>query len=112
MTSVENIDGSAFGIGSRLRIRQPKLKTLVWRVSEFQQGRMFSWEARSPGLCIVSSHEVDASNRGSIVKLRVMQTGLLAPVVSLLFGDLSRRYVNMEAAGLKRRCESLVYPQT
>ena len=39
MISVQRLDSAPFGIGSRVRIRQPKLKTMVWRVSEYEQGR-------------------------------------------------------------------------
>src|SRR5262245_16896058 len=65
ITEVERLDQSPLGIGSRVCIRQPRLKTMVWRVSEFNQGRFFTWETRSPGLFIVARHEVKASWRGS-----------------------------------------------
>jgi hypothetical protein len=39
------------------------------------------------------------------VRLTLDQSGLLAPVVGAFFGRLTRRYVDMEADGLKRRCE-------
>jgi uncharacterized membrane protein len=106
ITAVERLDRSAFGIGSRVRIRQPRLKTMVWRVSQFNQGRLFTWEARSPGIFIVAQHEVKPSARGSILVLTMKQTGWMAPLVTLFFGNLTRRYVNMEAQCLKRRCES------
>src|SRR5262249_20686190 len=54
VTEVERLDRSASGIGSRVRIRQPRLKAMVWRVSEFNQGRFFTSETRSPGLFIVA----------------------------------------------------------
>ena len=40
------------------------------------------------------------------VTLTLDQEGFLAPVVWRLTGSRSRRYVQMEADGLKRRCES------
>src|SRR5262249_25042760 len=46
-TSIERLDQAAFGPGSRVRIRQPKLKAVVWRVTEFRQDRLFTWEAQS-----------------------------------------------------------------
>src|SRR5215471_6375504 len=35
VTAIERLDQSAFGMDSRVRIRQPKLKTMIWRVSKF-----------------------------------------------------------------------------
>ena len=106
VTAVERLDQSAFGIGSRVRIRQPKLKTMVWRVSEFSQGRLFTWDTRNVGSSTVGSHEIKPTPRGSLVTLTIRQTGVLAPLVNLLLGNLTRRYMRMEAQGLKSRCES------
>ncbi|WP_268815931.1 SRPBCC family protein [Amycolatopsis alkalitolerans] len=39
------------------------------------------------------------------MSLTLEMAGLLAPVLSLLTGARSRRYVEMEGAGLKRHCE-------
>ena len=104
---VRRLNGPSFGVGSILRIRQPKLKTLDWHVSEFQEGRLFTWKARSPGISVVARHVIRSKGRGSIVVLAVDQQGWLDPVVKLFFGSLSRQYVELEAQGLKRRCEEL-----
>ena len=108
MISVQHLDSAPFGIGSRVRIRQPKLKTMVWRISEYQQGRFFTWEARSPGIFVAARHAVQASGRGCVVTLSVDQKGFMAPLIKLLWGGLTRRYVEMEARSLKKRCESIV----
>ena len=106
MISVQHLDSAPFGIeGSRVRIRQPKLKTMVWRISEYQQGRFFTWEARSPGIFVAARHAVQASGRGCVVTLSVDQKGFMAPLIELSRGGLTRRYVEMEARSLKKRCE-------
>ena len=107
VTEVKRLDASAFGLGSRVRVRQPRLRPLVWQVSEFIEGRRFTWEARSPGFFIVAGHEVGVIGRGSRVTLTLTQSGPLAPLVNLLFGRISRQYVHMEAEALKKRCESV-----
>jgi uncharacterized membrane protein len=104
---VRRLNGPSFAVGSILRIRQPKLKTLDWHVSEFQEGRLFTWKARSTGISVVARHVIRPSGRGSTVVLAVDQQGWLDPVVNLFFGALSRRYVELEAQSLKRRCEEL-----
>src|SRR5262245_19552023 len=74
VSEVKRLDSSPFGLGSRVRVRQPRLKPLVWQVSNFIQGRLFTWEARSPGLFIIASHEVVPSGRGSTVVLTLKQS--------------------------------------
>jgi uncharacterized membrane protein len=107
VTEVKPLDSSTFGLGSRVRVSQPRLKPMVWQVSQFSEGGLFTWEARSPGFFIVATHEVRASARGSIVTLTLRQTGPLAPLVSLLFGKITRQYVHAEAEALKKRSESV-----
>jgi uncharacterized membrane protein len=105
VTEVKPVDSSTFGLGSRVRVSQPRLRPMVWQVSQFIEGRLFTWEARSPGFFIVATHEVRASARGSLVTLTLQQTGPLAPLVSLFFGNITRQYVHTEAEALKRRSE-------
>src|SRR4030095_3143390 len=99
MTSLRRLDSGSFGIGSQVRIVQPKLKSLVWRVSDFAEGRAFAWEARSLGLFIRAGHEIQSSGSGSIVILTVHQSGWLAPLVNLFTQRLTRDYMKMEAQG-------------
>jgi len=55
----------------------------------------------------VAGHRVTAADDGGArVALTVDWRGPLAPLVRLLFGRLSRRYVAIEARVLKRRCEA------
>ena len=86
MISVQRLDSSPFGIGSRVRIRQPKLKTMIWCVSEYEQGRFFTWEARSPGILVVGRHAVQASGRGCVVTLSVDQRGLHGTTSKVVVG--------------------------
>ncbi len=107
VTSVELLSGAPFYSGSQARIRQPRLPVMVWTVTAFEPGRYFEWQNIRPGLKSVAGHRVES--RGSDrarVTLSVGWTGPLAPLVRLLYGKLSRRYVETEAQGLKRRCEA------
>ena len=47
-----------------------------------------------------------AGNRTAPVTLGIHQSGPLAPIVALLAGGRTKRYVQMEADGLKTRCEA------
>jgi uncharacterized protein YndB with AHSA1/START domain len=106
VTAVERLDQSAFGLGSRVRIRQPKLKPMVWRVSEFEPARMFSWETHAIGIFVVGRHSIVRNDRGgTTVTLGVDQKGWLALLLNPFTSNLTRRYVEIEARGLKNRCE-------
>lgn len=47
MTRVERLDGGPFGMGSRVRIKQPRLPVAVWRVCELTPLSSFSWATTS-----------------------------------------------------------------
>lgn len=114
-TLVRRLDGGAFGVGSTARVKQPKLRAMVWRVTEFEPEVAFVWEATSGGVTTVAGHRIAAhtgtgegadTGTGVRVTLDVTQRGPLAPLVGALAGPLTRRYVRTEAHGLKRRCET------
>src|SRR5262249_52015198 len=67
----------------------------------------FTWTSRSGGITTAADHEIVAGPDGtSRVTHRIRQSGALAGVVALLVGRRARRYVDMEAAGLKRATEA------
>jgi len=106
MTSVQRLEGGPFAIGSSAQVRQPKLRTAVWRVTEFQDGRNFTWTTRSPGLRMTAGHLIEPQGTGSRVELTFEVSGVIAPLVSRLYGGLIERYVTTESLGLKERSES------
>ena len=107
MTSLRLLDDGLLAVGSRVRVRQPKLPPAEMRVTELGEERGFEWVARSPGLQTTAGHEIEPLGPGSRVKLWVEFDGLLSPLVSRLIGDLTRRYIRLEAEGLKRRSEEV-----
>jgi len=107
MTSVERLEQGEFGVGSKARVTQPKLKAAVYTVTELVPGRSFVWETKAWGVTISAGHLVRPRAEGlSTITLRVTQTGALAQLVGLLAANTIRRYVTMEAEGLKKRCEA------
>jgi uncharacterized membrane protein len=107
MTSIERLDDGPFGMGSQVRITQPKLPVLVWQVVGFEPGVSFAWRATTRGVTTLASHRVDETADGqSTVTLAIKQTGPLAWLAGLALGGVTRRYVDMEAEGLKKYCES------
>jgi len=103
--SVERLDAGPLAVGSRARIRQPKLLPAVWRITNIEKGRSFTWATRSPGLSVTAHHGVEAAPDGSRATLSIRFDGLLAPLVAWLTHRLNNRYLRLEGAGLKRRSE-------
>jgi len=54
----------------------------------------------------VGTHEIVPTDRGSRVTLGTRFGGPLGPMLGRLTSGLTRRYVQMEAEGLKRRSEA------
>lgn len=108
ITEIRPLDGEKLALGSRVETRQPHLPCAIWRVTDFKPGEGFVWESRAPGARTVGGHWITAED-GAIcgVLVTVDQTGLLAATIRPFVSPLTRRYMEMEAAGLKRRCEEL-----
>jgi len=106
MTSIHRLDSGPLGVGSRARVKQPKLPATVWTVTELEPGRAFVWVASSPGVRTEAAHRVAPSGTGVTATVVLDQRGPLATVVAWFAGRLTRRYLEMEAAGLKRRAET------
>ena len=102
---IERLDAAPLRVGSGVRIEQPKLRPATWTVTEWQPEVAFTWVSRSPGLVAVAKHTIEHAAEGSRVTLTVQFDGLIAPVVGLLTGSLTSKYLGLEAAGLKARCE-------
>ena len=105
ITRIDRLDGGAFGVGSRARVRQPGFAPAVWRVTDFTPPRGFTWEMRSLGAHAVGDHRVVAKRGGCAATLAVDIDGWLVHLLARRIGDVSRKFVEMEALGLKRRCE-------
>src|SRR3712207_3889286 len=94
VTRVERLDRGPFGVGSRARVRQPGFPAAVWTVTALEPGRSFAWRSAVPGLTSVGVHRVDpVADGASRVALSLTWSGPLAPVIRLLAGRRSRRYV-------------------
>jgi uncharacterized membrane protein len=102
ITSVRRLDDGPLRVGSRARVKQPGMPWLVWEVTELRDREAFTWAARSPGVRTAGVHRLRANPDGSTrITLELDQTGPLAGLVGALMGARSRRFLGMEAAGLK-----------
>lgn len=106
VSKVELLNVSTLAPGAKARIRQPRLPTTIWDVTAVSAPTGFTWVAKSPGGRSVADHRIEAAVGGSHVILSIEMSGPVGAVVSRLYGGLTRRYLQMEAEGLKRRSEA------
>ena len=105
VSSVELLDG-ALREGARARIRQPRLPVAVWTVSELDAGHSFTWVSTAPGVRTTGIHRVEPTGPDTcLVTAELTQEGPLGAVIGTVYARLTRRYLAMELAGLKRAAE-------
>jgi len=105
--SISRVDPGELHVGQRLRISQPRFPTTVWRLTELVEGRSVVWRAGGPGARTTARHTVEPAGAGTRVTLRLDQRGPLGLLVGVLSSRLTRRYLDMEVSGLKRRAETV-----
>jgi uncharacterized membrane protein len=105
MQRVRRLDGGPLALGSRAEVKQPMLPQAVWRVTSLDEGEGFVWESDSLGVHTIGAHRVEPRGEGSRAILTIRMTGGLTPLFAPLTRPFVRRYMRMEAAGLKRRAE-------
>jgi len=101
--SVERLEDGPFQVGSRAKVRQPRLPQALWQVTEVVDGRGFTWEAKGPGMKTIARHEVVPDGNGSRVTLSIEQAGPMGAVAALVWRRLTQRYIELEAQSLDSR---------
>jgi len=105
-TSVELIDGP-MRLGAKARIRQPRLPAVVWEVTKWEPGRSWTWAVTSPGARTEASHVLTVSRGGTVAEQSIVSSGPLGRLAAFVWRSLTRRYLAIEAAGLKQRSEQV-----
>lgn len=106
MKSVERLDEGEFGVGSKAKLkirRSPNAN--VWTVTELTPNRSFTWETNSGGVKGIATHVIEPDGNGSKVTLTVALSGIVATLFGWMIGSESKKNVEMEAEGLKKRSE-------
>ena len=101
------LDGPEIQVGRRFEIDQPRMPTLVWEVTEVDPGASWTWRQRSPGGTTLATHWVEPLDGDrTLVRQRIDQRGPIGLAIGVLMRGLTRRYLEMEAQGLKSRSEA------
>jgi uncharacterized protein YndB with AHSA1/START domain len=104
--AVERLDAGPLAVGSRTRLQQPRLPTAVWTVTELADGSSYTWESSSPGVTVAAAHVIEPHPGGSRLTLALTVSGPLSGIGWLLSRSLTKRYVETEAASIKRAAET------
>jgi uncharacterized membrane protein len=107
VTTLKALDQPGLAVGRRFEIKQPRLPKLVWEVTELVEGQSWTWEQTSPGGRTIASHEVIAKGERTLVRQRLDQRGPVGAVVARIMRGTTKRYLELEAQGLKARSEQL-----
>lgn len=108
VTRIVARDGAGLEVGKRFEISQPRMPRLVWEVIALEPGVSWTWRQRSPGATTLATHEVEARGPDrTVVRQRLEQRGPLGVLTGVLMRRMTRRYLGLEAAGLKARSEQL-----
>ena len=106
ITSVQWLNGGPLRVGARAKVQQPRLPPAEWQVTTLDEGRGFDWESRAPGLKVLARHTITPGVAVTRVTLSIQYGGLLGGLVGRLTASINKRYIALEADGLKRRAEA------
>ena len=60
MRRVEILTKGPLGLSAKVRVKHPRLSALVWDVTEFVPGEVFTWRSSILGVTCVGTHRVSA----------------------------------------------------
>ncbi|UMB68136.1 SRPBCC family protein [Mycobacterium paraterrae] len=108
VTSLIGHDGPDLAVGKRFSIKQPGMAKLVWEVTDIDAGSTWTWVQRSAGVDVSARHWVIPRSDGrTLVRQQLEQRGLLGALVGRMLAKKTRRFLALEAQGLKNRSEQL-----
>ena len=101
------IEGEPLQLGSQVWISQPRLPNATWEVTELTPGRSWTWVSRSLGATSTATHRLTAVDDATTrVDTALEMTGVLGDLVGRLITKRAKRYMAMEAEGLRAACEA------
>lgn len=105
MREITRLDSGPLRVGSTARVRQPAGRPSVFTITELVDERSFTWTASAAGMRSTGYHELMPTDAGVRAVLTFALTGPMAWLGRLAAAGRIRRYVDMEADGLKRESE-------
>jgi uncharacterized membrane protein len=108
VTRLVALDGPGIAVGKRFEITQPRMPKLVWQVTDVEPGTSWTWMQRSPGGSTIARHDViNQTPTRTQVRQELQQRGPIGSLVGLLMRRMTKRYLELEAQGLKAQSERI-----
>jgi hypothetical protein len=105
MSQVGRHRSGPLAIGDTVTVKQPRLPAATWTVTALD-GSGFTWTSSSPGVRSTGDHWAHETGDGrTTATLTLTLSGPLARMTAIFYSRLIRRYVRMEADGLRREVE-------
>jgi len=100
---LERLDASPLAVGSRVRVTPKGMPAAVWQVTEYQDGRSFTWASSLlPGLRVTGGHAVAADGNGATAEFWLEASGLLGKLLTpVLRRTVFSRNTRSATEGLK-----------
>ena len=111
ISKIEKLAPGPLTVGLRACVRQPKLPIAIWRVTELEEDRGFTWASKSPGARVTGIHTIEPTANGSRATMTLVFAGPLAVLFGWLTRSLTRHYLRLEANGLKACSEQIARPR-
>lgn len=105
ISGARKLTDGPLAVGSRFVVRQPKFPPAMWRVTAVAPGVGFTWVSVAPGLRVVAHHVITVEPAGCRATLALEMQGPLGGLWGWLTRGITARYLALEGAGLKARCE-------
>ena len=104
---IELIDPAPLRQGSRVRIQPKGMLAATWRVTEYDDGRSFTWESSlAPGVRVQGGHVLTPEADGSSAEFWLEASGVVGSLLSpLLRSTVFSRNTRNATEGLKRLVE-------
>ncbi len=98
-------------VGSRASIKQPRFPRVTWTVTAIEPERSWQWANHSIGAHTTADHRLTQLDGGRTrVDLSIDQRGVLGRPIGWAVKRTTRRYLRMEAEGLRDRSQSETGP--
>lgn len=102
---VEVLTPGPMRVGWSARLKQPGNAPGTWVVTRIEEPGLYEWETRTLGMVVTARHVLAPTAGGTRVTLSIDVEGWGAPLFGWVVARVSRKFLPMEAAGLRQECE-------
>ena len=105
---LERLDAGPLAAGSRVKVKPKGMPGSVWQVTEYEEGRSFTWASwLAPGIRVTGGHEVTANGNGTNAEFWLEAGGPLGRLLGpLLKRTVFSRNTRSATEGLKSHLET------